>query len=283
MTSAVAHLLAQTKANIDFLAQHGHISRPDADLIRSKLDAADLAASTQRLLLLDTPSSPPPASTAPSSSTTPGQFQARALWDYSADPTDLAFRAGDVITVVAETNADWWTGEHGGRRGLFPSNYVERIAASVPASRAPSQAPSYSAGGYNPYPGAPGVAMPQAGQYGEKYGPPQGYQSPPPQGYQSPPPQSYGGPPPQSYGGPPPQSYSGPPPQQYGGPPPQQYGPPQPYQSPPPPPPQQQQQQQPEKKKKFGGLGNTLAQSAVGGAGFGAGSAVGSNLINAIF
>jgi len=42
-------------------------------------------------------------------------------------------------------------------------------------------------------------------------------------------------------------------------------------------------QPQPPKKKRFGGLGNTLAQSAAGGVGFGAGSAVGSGIVNSLF
>jgi hypothetical protein len=42
-------------------------------------------------------------------------------------------------------------------------------------------------------------------------------------------------------------------------------------------------QPQPPKKNRFGGLGNTLAQSAAGGVGFGAGSAVGSGIVNSLF
>lgn len=67
-----------------------------------------------------------------------------------------------------------------------------------------------------------------------------------------------------------------------------------PYQQPPqqqmmqPPPAQQQQvvqhqEQPPQKQGKFDGMGRLLATSAVGGVGFGAGSAVGSGIINAIF
>lgn len=37
----------------------------------------------------------------------------------------LDFFANDIITVVQEDNSGWWTGEIDGRRGLFPSNYVE--------------------------------------------------------------------------------------------------------------------------------------------------------------
>jgi len=40
---------------------------------------------------------------------------------------------------------------------------------------------------------------------------------------------------------------------------------------------------QDKKKKKFGKFGGTMAQSAAGGLGFGAGAAVGSGLIHAIF
>ncbi|KAJ2988016.1 hypothetical protein NUW54_g9248 [Trametes sanguinea] len=43
------------------------------------------------------------------------------------------------------------------------------------------------------------------------------------------------------------------------------------------------QQEAPPKKNKFGKLGNTMATSAAGGVGFGAGAAIGSGLINAIF
>jgi len=38
-----------------------------------------------------------------------------------------------------------------------------------------------------------------------------------------------------------------------------------------------------DKKKKFGKFGNTMAHSAAGGLGFGAGAAVGSGIINALF
>ncbi|PFH53132.1 hypothetical protein AMATHDRAFT_1556 [Amanita thiersii Skay4041] len=44
-----------------------------------------------------------------------------------------------------------------------------------------------------------------------------------------------------------------------------------------------QEQDNTKKKSKFGGLGKTMANSAAGGVGFGAGAAVGSGLVNAIF
>jgi len=50
-----------------------------------------------------------------------------------------------------------------------------------------------------------------------------------------------------------------------------------------PPQPPVQQEEVPKKKGKFGKYGNTMAQSAAGGVGFGAGAAIGSGIINAIF
>ncbi len=53
--------------------------------------------------------------------------ECRALYDYvGADQHELDFMAGDIINVIEkDNNSGWWTGELGGRTGLFPSNYVE--------------------------------------------------------------------------------------------------------------------------------------------------------------
>lgn len=89
------------------------------------------------------------------------------------EPNDLSFRAGDIIEIVAETNADWWTGRLNGNQGLFPSNYVEKIPTASP--------PSY------PLPGesSPAPYNPPA-QYAPVYNGPHpqgGYQSQPVQPY----------------------------------------------------------------------------------------------------
>jgi hypothetical protein len=48
-------------------------------------------------------------------------------------------------------------------------------------------------------------------------------------------------------------------------------------------PPQPVPEQQRPQKNKFGGLGQTMAQSAAGGVGFGAGAAIGSGIVGSIF
>jgi len=48
----------------------------------------------------------------------------RALYDYEAQlPTDLSFKAGEVI-IVTKSEGDWWKGCCDGHIGDFPSTYV---------------------------------------------------------------------------------------------------------------------------------------------------------------
>jgi len=59
--------------------------------------------------------------------TVPVLPQARGLWDFTGqDDTELSFKAGEIIIIHVQ-QGEWWTGEHGGRRGLFPANYVQLL------------------------------------------------------------------------------------------------------------------------------------------------------------
>jgi hypothetical protein len=85
----------------------------------------------------------------------------------------LSFKAGDVFEMITETNADWWTGRHNGKQGLFPSNYVEKLETSSSPSHyneRPSQERNFSSPAY----------APQYQQHQPPVGPPMVYQSPPP-------------------------------------------------------------------------------------------------------
>lgn len=161
----------------------------------------------------------------------------RAIWAYNQDgqeSDDLSFAAGDIIEIVVETNADWWTGKNHGRQALFPSNYVEKISSAEAANAPPRyQPPAYNAteGGvitkekqpYRPFLGAHNSAPPVAQTQGE------GSQATNSVGLQ-------------------------------GG-----------------------DVEQEKKKGKYGKYGNTMAHSAAGGLGFGAGAAIGGGIINSIF
>ncbi|KZO91481.1 hypothetical protein CALVIDRAFT_568175 [Calocera viscosa TUFC12733] len=251
----VDHLLSRLTADLDFLESQHLLTRPDKESILAKLPSPSNSSSNSldghmSSLSLNSTS----ASTAATARSVPARpapsqpkQQARANWTYnSGDPQDLAFQEGDVIEIVDEENADWWKGRMGGREGLLPANYVTKIAPT--AARSPNP-PAYTPGAGRT------ILAPPPNEPKQAYYTPTG---PPP--WQSQPSQSYQ---------PPSQAYQ---------PPAQQYQPPvQQYQPPP-----QPMQDQP-KPSRFGNLGNTMANAAAGGLGFGAGAAIGGDLVNAIF
>ncbi|KDR82799.1 hypothetical protein GALMADRAFT_56871 [Galerina marginata CBS 339.88] len=74
-----------------------------------------------------------------------------ALHDYfpsPQNPTCLSFRTGQVIHVLNRDTSGWWDGELEGRRGWFPSNYVNTEITSLteeePLGMRPSRGHRYS-------------------------------------------------------------------------------------------------------------------------------------------
>jgi amphiphysin len=48
-----------------------------------------------------------------------------ALYDYpGTEEGDLPFSKGDKFPVIGK-EGEWWTGQHRGVTGIFPSNYVK--------------------------------------------------------------------------------------------------------------------------------------------------------------
>ncbi|EIN05024.1 SH3-domain-containing protein [Punctularia strigosozonata HHB-11173 SS5] len=239
----LAHVVAQMESNIEFLVQQNYITAIDASAIRAKLPKTNGA-----IARASSSGSVPIASTTSTRSVpqtpTATVVKAKATWGYNEDgsePKDLSFSAGEIIEIVAETNEDWWTGKHRGKTGLFPSNYVVKIAESALPARNLPPVRAYS-GPAPPIvlhaPPAPPYESGQVGAPREKapYKPfgaaLHGSDLPP----------SAGTPQTNSVG-------------------------------------LQEAPGQDKKKSKYGALGNTMAHSAAGGAGF----AVGSGLVRAIF
>lgn len=71
---------------------------------------------------------------APSPQTTAATVsRVRALFDFvPTEVGELAFKKGDVIAVLESVYKDWWKGSLRGQVGIFPLNYVEKLADPTP-------------------------------------------------------------------------------------------------------------------------------------------------------
>lgn len=81
------------------------------------------------------PSQSQPAAqpTVPSGTTAATVSRVRALFDFEAsDKDELNFRKGDIIAVLESVYKDWWKGLLRGQTGIFPLNYVEKLADPTP-------------------------------------------------------------------------------------------------------------------------------------------------------
>ncbi|KAJ3130333.1 ESCRT-0 subunit protein hse1 [Nowakowskiella sp. JEL0407] len=83
---------------------------------------------------LSTSTSVNPPSTTDSS--TPQQpkylFKVKALYDFAGmDEGELRLNRDDIVSVLDSTTfKEWWKGEHNGKIGIFPANYVQKIPGS---------------------------------------------------------------------------------------------------------------------------------------------------------
>src|SRR5271170_3503622 len=72
-------------------------------------------------------------------------FKVKAIYEYkSAEPDDLNFPNGQIITVTEEEDDDWYSGEYvnaAGKKleGIFPRNFVEKYEPAIPLR--PTRAP----------------------------------------------------------------------------------------------------------------------------------------------
>jgi signal transducing adaptor molecule len=76
-----------------------------------------------------TEAAPAPAQPVPSGTTAATVSRVRALFDFQpSEPGELKFQKGDVIAVLESVYKDWWKGSLKGQTGIFPLNYVEKLA-----------------------------------------------------------------------------------------------------------------------------------------------------------
>ncbi|KAJ3734185.1 SH3 domain-containing protein [Lentinula guzmanii] len=230
----LTHVVSQVQRNVEFLVSQNYLAQSDASAFLSKLNNVGVGAAATPVMPIPTPTSfarkvptvmSPPVMSPP--------VMAKAIWAYNedgADPADLSFAAGDMVEIVEETNSDWWTGKLNGRQALFPSTYVQKVAASAPTTMP------------TPIPASGGRTLPPVFN-GAKEKPVYKPFSAAHQSANVPPPSGAG------------MNNVG----------------------------LQEDAGQEKKKSKYGKYGNTMAHSAAGGVGFGAGAAIGGGLVRAIF
>uniref|UniRef100_A0AAV2KEG3 Uncharacterized protein n=2 Tax=Knipowitschia caucasica TaxID=637954 RepID=A0AAV2KEG3_KNICA len=62
--------------------------------------------------------------------------QVIAMYDYTAaNPDELSFSKGQLISILDKTNPDWWKGEAKGVIGLLPTNYIKMTTESDPSQQ----------------------------------------------------------------------------------------------------------------------------------------------------
>lgn len=65
----------------------------------------------------------------PSGTTAATVSRVRALYDFQpSEPGELQFKKGDIIAVLESVYKDWWKGSLRGQMGIFPLNYVQKLA-----------------------------------------------------------------------------------------------------------------------------------------------------------
>ncbi|ORY32857.1 SH3 domain-containing protein [Naematelia encephala] len=274
------HLLNQTLASISLLESLSIISATDAHTIRSKLPPPtgpfpsldppqqstqqqppqqDLSTSFGNLAVVPGPSSPydsrqalppsnqPPLPSLPPRSRPNQESRAKALWDYRGNEADdLAFRSGDIIVIDEEVNQQWFRGRVIPQGQWQPLDRSGLFPSNYVEKLSTSPSPSYYSS-----PPPPGPGQQSMVPFHNAGAPPFGYNDQKPMDGQG-----------QMIMQQPQQVMQ---PQQMQGPPTTTIMVPE------------------EKKHKFGKIGGQLGHAAVNGFGFGAGSAVASELVHSIF
>ncbi|XP_062604547.1 sorbin and SH3 domain-containing protein 1-like isoform X22 [Saccostrea cucullata] len=78
------------------------------------------------------------------------QGKAKALYTFNAqNPRELSFKKGDILYLLRQVDRNWFEGEHYGRKGIFPSNYVEVITTIEQAQEAARQSEGQARARFN--------------------------------------------------------------------------------------------------------------------------------------
>lgn len=101
--------------------------KPEALQASAKKQGQAVASSSSAVA--DTAQQNAPAQPISQGTTAATVSRVRALFDFQpSEPGELQFRKGDIIAVMESVYKDWWKGSLRGQTGIFPLNYVEKLA-----------------------------------------------------------------------------------------------------------------------------------------------------------
>ncbi|CAH2245765.1 CD2-associated isoform X1 [Pelobates cultripes] len=99
----------------------------DEHIATKREKPGNVASLVQRMSVYGIPGMGPPPQAKPLKKKSKKR-QCKVLFDYLPQNEDeLELKAGEILDIIEEVEEGWWSGSHGGKSGLFPSNFVKEV------------------------------------------------------------------------------------------------------------------------------------------------------------